>query len=42
MEVHAATGSSAAGEYLPADIYQGRLTADEPFPVDIDLTKLTR
>jgi Uma2 family endonuclease len=42
LEVHAVTGSSAAGEYLPADIYRGRLTADEPFPVDIDLTKLTR
>jgi hypothetical protein len=31
-----------AGEYLPADVYRGRLTADEPFPIDIDLTKLTR
>jgi Uma2 family endonuclease len=41
VEVHAFAGRAPAGDYPPASIHRARLTVDDPFRIDIDLTVLT-
>jgi Uma2 family endonuclease len=41
VEVHAFTARSPAREYALAGVHRGKLVVNDPFPITIDLTKLT-
>jgi Uma2 family endonuclease len=41
VEVHTFLAPSPAEGYVPTGLHRGRLTTDVPFPVDIDLTRVS-